>query len=207
MTTAQTTSAAARPAVSRPLPHVLSGSRSPSWWAMLLVILNESIIFAALLTSYFYVRLNLPAWPPDGMKRPELVIPLINTALLVSSSFVMQWAQGGIRRGRQGRLRLGMIIALLLAGSFLALQIYEYGRSEFSPQTNVYGSLFFTITGIHGLHVLVMILISSVVLVRALLGHFTAERHLAVENAVLYWHFVDVVWLFILASVYLSPYV
>jgi heme/copper-type cytochrome/quinol oxidase subunit 3 len=184
----------------------LSGARSAGWWAMLILILNEAVIFAALVASYFYLRTNSPTWPQANILRPELIIPIILTVLLVSSSIFMQWGQVSIKKGNVGRTRLAFLIAFLLAAAFLSLQAYEYSRSEFLPQTNAYGSLFFGITGLHGLHVLAAALMNLFVQVRAGMGHFTARRHLAVENVTLYWHFVDLVWLVIFTSLYLSPY-
>jgi cytochrome c oxidase subunit III len=184
----------------------LSGSKSSGWWAMLIVIINEAVIFSALIASYYYTRINSPAWPQDNLSRPELILPIILTVLLVSSSFFMQWAAASIKKGRVGHTRIALLVAFLLAAAFLALQIYEYSRSEFTPQTNAYGSLFFAITGIHGLHVLIAALMNLFVQVRSGLGHFTSRRHLAVDNVVLYWHFVDLVWLVIFSSLYIGPY-
>lgn len=184
----------------------LTGARSAAWWAMLVLIINEAVIFSALIASYFYLRINSPTWPQDNISRPELIIPIILTVLLVSSSFFMQWGQASIKQDKVGRTRLAFLIAFLLAAGFLALQIYEYSRSEFLPQTNAYGSLFFTITGIHGLHVLIAALMNIFIQARAGMGHFSARRHVAVENVVLYWHFVDLVWLVVFSTVYISPY-
>lgn len=184
----------------------LSGARSAGWWAMLIVIINEAVIFSALIASYYYLRINSPAWPQDNIRRPELILPIILTVLLISSSFFMQWGLSSIKKGSVGRTRLALLIAFLLAAGFLALQIFEYSRSEFTPQTNAYGSLFFGITGIHGIHVLIAALMNLFVQVRSGLGHFTARRHLAIENVTLYWHFVDLVWLVIFTSLYIGPY-
>jgi heme/copper-type cytochrome/quinol oxidase subunit 3 len=184
----------------------LSGARSAGWWAMLILILNEAVIFAALVASYFYLRINSPIWPQAGIDRPGLVLPILLTIILISSSCFMQWAEVSIKRGNIARMRLALLIAFLLAGLFLALQIYEYARSEFTPQTVAYASLFFGITGVHGVHVFIAALMNLFLQVRARMGHFTQRRHLAVENTVLYWHFVDLVWLVILSSLYLSPY-
>lgn len=196
-------SASARPIN---LPTAVSGSRSTGWWGMIILILNEAVLFAALVASYFYVRFNTPVWPPEGIKRPELILPVIMTIVLLSSSYFMHRAQRGIRNVDQQGLRVGLGIAFVLGLIFLAIQLFEYSRSEFAPQRNGYSSLFFTITGIHGLHVLVALLMNLVIQLLAYRGHFTATRFLAVENVALYWHFVDVVWLVIVASLYLSTY-
>lgn len=193
-----------RPAL--PLPNHASGSRSIAWWGMLLLIANEAVLFASLIAAYLYTRFNSPVWPPAPLKRPELLLPLIGTVVLVSSSLVMQRAQAGIRQRNLRHLRIGFAVALVLAIVFLGIQLFEYSRMEFLPTDNTYGSLFFTITGIHGLHVLMAILINAAVLLKTYISPPTTKQSVAVENAVLYWHFVDVVWLFIVATLYLSPY-
>jgi cytochrome c oxidase subunit III len=188
------------------LPRLVTGRRSPGWWGMLLLIANEAVIFAALIASSLYLRFNSPAWPQDGLKRPELILPAVMTVLLLSSSGFMILAQNGIKRGNSGRLRLGLGVAFLLALVFLLLQAYEYSIAEFGPTRDAYGSLFFTITGLHGAHVAVALLMNAFIQVRAWRGRFSARRYQAVENVTLYWHFVDVVWLVIIMVIYISPY-
>ena len=184
-----------------------SDARASSGWGITLLIATEAALFACLVAAYFFLRSSAPVWPPNGVKLPELLIPLINTLLLVSSSVTMIWGEGGARRGNMNRLKLGLALTFVLGAVFFGLQLYEYSRSELAPTDSVYSSLFFTLTGLHGLHVLVGILSILVVLVWAQLGYFTQRRHLAVHNVALYWHFVDAVWVFlIIPTVYLSPY-
>jgi heme/copper-type cytochrome/quinol oxidase subunit 3 len=191
---------------SLPFSSAMSGPRSASWWGMAVLILNEAVIFASLLASYFYIRFNSVLWPPQGVKLPELTISGINTVILIGSSFVMQWAAGSIRRGEVSRLRIGLLIAFLMGAVFLGIQIYEYTQLEFLPQDHAYGSLFWGITGLHAMHVLAALIMNLYLQVRAGLGHFGSERFQAVENVTLYWHFVDVVWVFVFSSLFLSPY-
>ena len=172
------------------------------------LISTEATLFATLLVSYFYLRFQSgPEWPPDGIAPPTLELPMIMTALLLGSSVPMHWADTGIRKGRQGRLRAGLLLAFLMGAAFLGLMAVEYFEAlrEFTPQTNAYGSIFYATTGFHGTHVLVGLLMNLWLQVRAWLGHFGAERHSHVQNVTLYWHFVDAVWIFVLASLYLSP--
>jgi len=191
---------------SLPLGAAVSGVRSTAWWGMVVLILNEAVIFASLLASYFYLRFNSVLWPPQGIKPPELVLSSINTVILLGSSLVMQWASNSIRRGEVTRLRTGLAIAFLMGAVFLGIQIYEYTQLEFLPQDLAYGSLFWGITGLHATHVLAGLLMNAYIQVRAAYGHFGAERHQGVENVTLYWHFVDAVWIFVFASLFLSPY-
>ncbi len=183
-----------------------TGWRSTSWWGMVVVILNEAIVFASLLASYFYLRFNSVLWPPQGVARPELTLSTINTVILITSSVVLQWGVRGIARGDVARLRVGLALAFILGAVFLSIQIYEYTQLKFLPQDHAYGSLFWGITGLHAAHVLFGLLMNAYIQVRAAAGHFAADRRQAVDNAALSWHFVDVVWLLIFASLFLSPY-
>jgi heme/copper-type cytochrome/quinol oxidase subunit 3 len=180
-------------------------ARTPGFWGMMLLIATEASLFAYLLFSYFYLgSMATGPWPPDGSPSLKLVIP--NTILLLLSSGTMYWAESGIRRGEKGRLRIGLLATLLLGIVFLVIQGIEYSKKHFTPTTSAYGSLFFTITGFHGAHVFVGLLMIAVISVRAFLGHFGAGRHEAVTNVSWYWHFVDVVWLCVFTSLYVSPY-
>ncbi len=191
-----------------PLPAgiTIRGPRSISWWAMLILILNEAVIFASLLASYFYIRINAVLWPPQGVKLPELTLSTINTLILIGSSLALLWGTGGIRRDNATRLRTGLGIAFVLGAIFLGVQIYEYTQLKFLPKDHAYGSLFWSITGLHAIHVLAGLLMIVYAELRAFLGHFNGEQYQTVENVSLYWHFVDVVWIVIFASLFISPY-
>ncbi|HWV23398.1 MAG TPA: cytochrome c oxidase subunit 3 [Thermomicrobiales bacterium] len=179
----------------------------PGWWGMLFLVFTEAALFASLLLSYFYERANAVEWPPAGIEKPELILPLIMTALLIGSSITMLIAETAIKRDSQTGLIVGLVLSVLLAGGFLAMQGYEYTHTDFALGDSVYSSAFFTITGLHGIHVAIAVLMGLVLIARASLGHFTARNHNALRNVSLYWHFVDLVWLFILASLYISPHV
>ncbi len=193
--------------VQRGLPVSPVGSRSTSWWGMVMFILTDVAFFATLLGSYFYLRLYVPAWPPAGIKPPELTLPIIGTILLLGSSIPMAWADNSARAGRLRNTKLGMLIALIMAVGFLVIQVVEYGRETITPQVNSYGSLFFSITSIHGLHVLGAIIINIVVQVWVYRGMWRPGRSSIIENTALYWHFVDIIWIFIFASLYLYPHI
>jgi heme/copper-type cytochrome/quinol oxidase subunit 3 len=183
---------------------VEAGARRPGAWGMALLIATEASLFGYLLFSYFYVAaLSRGAWPPEGP--PDLRLALPNTIVLLASSGTMYWAESGIRLGRTGRLRIGLAVTLLLGALFLTVQGIEYAQNPLRPTTNAYGSLFFTVTGFHSAHVAVGLLMIAVVTLRALLSHFRTGRHEAVTYVSWYWHFVDVVWLAVFTSLYLSP--
>jgi heme/copper-type cytochrome/quinol oxidase subunit 3 len=193
------------------LPDHAAGPVSFAWWGMVWLILTESALFATLILSYWYLRFRAaPVWPPEGIPKPELTLPLVMSAILWTSSLPVHLADRAIRRGDQRMLRLGLLAGWILGATFLILQVaaeYPEVLREFTPRTNGYGSLFFTLTGLHGSHVLVGLAISAWVQVRAWRGAFDDRRHVSVQNFAMYWHFVDAVWLFILLTIYLSPYV
>ena len=191
------------------LPHHADGPRSFGWWGMVWLIATEATLFAALLASYFYLRFRAgPVWPPGDIAAPTLELPLIMSAILLSSSVPVHLAEAGIKKGNQARLRWGLAMGFLLGLTFLVITFaveWPEKLAEFTPQTNVYGSLFFTITGFHASHVLVGLILSLWTQVRTAQGAFDAERHVTVQNFVMYWHFVDVVWIFVFATLYVSP--
>ncbi len=192
------------------LPHHSEGPRSFGWWGMVWLIATEATLFAALIATYFFLRFRAgPVWPPDGIEKPTVELPLIMTAILLSSSIPVHWAEAGIRKGKQARLKLGLALGFLLGAVFVAITFgveWPEKLGEFTPRTNAYGSLFFTITGFHGLHVLVGLALNAWTQVRAWRGAFDERRHVTVQNFVMYWHFVDVVWIFVFSTIYLSPH-
>jgi heme/copper-type cytochrome/quinol oxidase subunit 3 len=190
-------------------PYHVSGGRSPGVWGMVLLIFTEATFFAILLLSYFYLRFRSGVvWPPDGIMKPDLFLVSIMTPVLLLSSGPAHLALASIRRGRPGRMRLAILLTMAQGATFIALQCVEYlrGIKEVRPQTNAYGSLFYTITGFHGVHVFVGLMLLGWLLVNSFRGRWTAESHVAVENVVLYWHLVDVVWVFIFVCLYISPH-
>jgi heme/copper-type cytochrome/quinol oxidase subunit 3 len=176
---------------------------------MVMLIATEAMLFGTLIASYFYLRFRSgPVWPPDGIEVPTLGLPLLMSAILWSSSIPVHIADRAIRGNRLGTTKLGLAAGFVLGAVFLAMQVvieYPEKLAEFGPTTNAYGSLFFTLTGFHGTHVLIGLMISLWTQVRVWRGAFDATRHVTIQNFAMYWHFVDVVWLFVLLTIYLSP--
>lgn len=187
------------------LPVSATGLASTSRWGMIILLLTEATLFGALFSAYFYLRFNNSQWPLGKIEPPELLLPGIMTGALILSSVFMALAESAARKSRQGQLRLMLAIAWLLSAAFLVMQGFEYSGETFTPQTNAYGSIFFMITGLHGTHVLVGLLIALYTQVRAWLGHFNERRSVAVSNTALYWHFVDGIWLIVFTVLYLYP--
>ena len=191
------------------LPEHGVGPRSFAWWGMVWLIATEATLFALLIASYFYIRFRSPEWPPGHIEAPELALPLIMTAILWSSSIPVHLAEKGIEHGNQKRLRWGLAIGFVLGAVFLLITLLvEWPETlhHFDPRTNAYGSMYFTVTGFHLSHVVVGLSVSAFTQVRAWQGAFDEMKHVSVQNFAMYWHFVDIVWLFVLLSIYISPH-
>ncbi|MHB8577246.1 MAG: cytochrome c oxidase subunit 3, partial [Dehalococcoidia bacterium] len=182
-------------------------SHPTGWWGMVFLIVTEASLFVLLIFSYFYLRWESPRWPPEGIALPSFTTIIPATVLLLGSSAPVVWGELGIRHDDQRQLRLGFLVAWLMAAGFMLLELWEWKQLGYGPQQNAYTSLFFTITGLHLAHLSVALGLSVYVQLRAWLGHFDSRHFLAVENVSLYWHFVDAVWIAVFATLYISPYV
>jgi len=169
---------------------------------MMLFIASEIMFFAGLFGAYFTFRGQAQVWPPQGFEVEPFPLPAILTVILVTSSFTMQYATIAIRRGDRTAMNRALTVTLLLGLIFLAGQLYDYANLPFSIRSGVYGSLFFTMTGFHGAHVLGGAIGIFVVLSRGVSGQFSKEHHVAVEAVHWYWHFVDVVWIALFFTLY-----
>jgi cytochrome c oxidase subunit 3 len=173
---------------------------------ILLFIVSEVMLFGSFFAAYFFIRVvaNVGPWPPDGLTLPKTVA-LVNTFILVSSSFTVHWALESIRRGNRRGLILGLAATFMLGATFLFIQINEYIHIGFAPYTNAFGSVFYGLTGLHGAHVTVGLILLSFANIRAWRGHFSSDpkKHLGVEVPGIYWHFVDVMWIIVFTTVYI----
>lgn len=173
-------------------------------WGMIAFLGSELGTFGAAFGYYFYIRSG--AWPPGFL--PDLVSSLVlaNTALLIASSFTLHWAHVAIRNDNRRGFILGLVTTLVLGTVFIFGQVYEYYEfivhSDFTLTTGLFGSAFFALTGLHGLHVTLGAVLIAIVTIRALMGQYSAERHVSVSTASMYWHFVDVVWVFLVVVLY-----
>ncbi len=180
-------------------------------FGMALFIMSEVLFFAAFFWAYFNASL-FPTeqigsvWPPNGMDVfNPWDIPFINTIILLSSGGTVTIAHHGLRHGNRGQLIGWLAITIALGLTFTGLQAYEYSHAPFRFVDGVYPSTFFMATGFHGFHVIVGSIFLSAMLLRAILGHFKPDQHFGFEAAAWYWHFVDVVWLFLFTCVYWWP--
>jgi cytochrome c oxidase subunit 3 len=185
-------------------------------YGMLLFIASEVMFFVAWFWAYFNTALfpgdpndvaRLAAtggvWPPKGIETFDpWHLPLLNTLILLTSGTTVTWAHHALLHNDRDGLKKGLILTILLGIAFTCVQAYEYSHAAFAFKGNIYGATFFMATGFHGAHVIIGTIFLIVCLIRAYRGHFTPTQHLGFEFAAWYWHFVDVVWLFLFACIY-----
>merc|ERR1712127_891819 len=175
---------------------------------MILFIVSEVMFFFAFFWAFFHSSLSPVfniggTWPPAAITIiPTSGIPLTNTFLLISSGFTVTWAHHAILSRAKKQALLSLIITLILAILFTGLQVLEYLDSPFTNSDSVFGSCFFMTTGFHGFHVFIGTIFLFVSFLRIIFNHFTSTHHFGFEAAAWYWHFVDVVWLFLFVTVY-----
>jgi cytochrome c oxidase subunit 3 len=185
-----------------PPPANRSSRVDPQLLGMLLFIISEVMVFGAFFTAYFFIRVaNGDPWPAPGTQVP-VEVAAFNTAILLSSSFTMHWAQTSIKNANRFGLKAGIVSTFLLGVTFLFVQINEYANLGFAPQDHAQGTIFYGLTGLHGAHVTVGLILLALVVIRSFRGHFSPEEHRGVEVPGIYWHFVDIMWLVVFTTVY-----
>jgi cytochrome c oxidase subunit III len=188
--------------------HGQEGEHGLNWWGMMFFLASEALIFANFIASYLYLEIqNLPRM--GGWRLDNVVTPLIFTVVLISSSGTVHMAGVAIRKGNMKAYSAWLVLTIILGATFLGGQATEYTnlvRENFTLSSSIFGSNFFTLTGFHGGHVTIGLIFLIIVLIRALRGDFTKYNHFAAIAAELYWHFVDVVWIFVFTLVYLVPF-
>src|SRR5262245_20760487 len=185
-------------------------------YGMILFIASEVMFFVAWFWAYFSSAL-FPAdvhqivrgdlfghvWPPKGIETFDpWHLPLLNTLILLTSGTTVTWAHHALLENDREGLKWGLICTIILGVAFTCVQAYEYSHAAFNYGGNIYGATFFMATGFHGAHVIIGSIFLMVCLGRALAGQFNPKQHLGLEFAAWYWHFVDVVWLFLFACIY-----
>jgi len=197
------TTTAVSPGVTRPATR---RSYPIPWWGMAALIMTEAMVFLILLASYFFLRAASKEWPLGGIEAPKLELALPFSFLLWGSSLPIFWAEAGIRNGRVGRLKAGVLISFVMGAAFLAFTLYDFNELHFGWRDNAYGSIYYTIVGLHALHVFIGLGMSLVVQAKARLGRYDHGHYASAEVYFLYWHFVDVVWVLVFPALFLSPH-
>lgn len=185
-------------------------------YGMILFIASEVMFFVAWFWAFFdaslfaneaiqFARVEHTGgvWPPQDLTVLDpWHLPLFNTVILLLSGTTVTWAHHALLHNDRASLKLGLICTIILGSIFSAVQVYEYVVAPFSFSDSIYGATFYMATGFHGFHVFVGTIFLLICLLRAIKGHFKPEQHFGFESAAWYWHFVDVVWLFLFAAVY-----
>lgn len=172
-------------------------------FGLITFLASESLMFGGLFAVYLVFRGSLAQWPPEGTE-VELLLPTINTIILVSSSFVIHKGDVAIKKDDVNGMRLWYGITAAMGAIFLAGQLYEYANLGYGLKTNIFSNCFYIMTGFHGLHVLVGVLLILGVMWRSRRdGHYSDSKHTGIEMAEIYWHFVDIIWIVLFALIYL----
>jgi heme/copper-type cytochrome/quinol oxidase subunit 3 len=183
-----------------PMPGV-----STMKFAMWLFLASEALFFAGLISAYVLLRITSPSWP-DVSELLNVPLVAVNTSLLLISSVTMVYGFASIEDGNQSRLRLFLIATAGLGTIFVGIQAVEWAQligEGVSASNSVFGSTFYVLTGFHGLHVVIGILFLVLTIYRASRGRYSQAEHDGVELMGLYWHFVDIVWIFLFTVIYL----
>nr|UHA55364.1 cytochrome c oxidase subunit III [Ancylis unculana] len=183
---------------------VLKGLR----WGMILFIVSEVFFFISFFWAFFHSSLspNIEigmVWPPMNIiPFNPFQIPLLNTIILITSGITVTWAHHALMENNFTQTMQGLFLTVTLGIYFTILQAYEYIEASFTISDSIYGSTFFMATGFHGLHVMIGTIFLFICLMRHMNNHFSSNHHFGFEAAAWYWHFVDVVWLFLYVSIY-----
>ena len=185
-------------------------------YGMMMFIASEVMFFVAWFWAYFdaslyagdpmqYSRSELTAgmWPPKGIATFDpWHLPLLNTLILLTSGTTVTWAHHALLEGDRKSVKTALWLTVILGALFSLCQAYEYGHAAFGYSGHIYGATFFMATGFHGAHVLIGTIFLAICLYRVYIGQMSTRQHLGFEFAAWYWHFVDVVWLFLFAAIY-----
>lgn len=189
----------------RTLPTRPHGATAPEWWGIMALVCIEAVVFIGAIASYFHFKVRNPAWPPPGIDAPELLLPTLNTLLLVLSAVPIGLALRSFRRGRAGPARLALPVGMGILVVFLALKLWEYTHKPWGATTHAYGSIVMLMTGLHIAHVTAVVLKTVVIHAYLRSGRIEPDRPAPLEANAVYWYFVVLVWLPLYATIYLSP--
>jgi heme/copper-type cytochrome/quinol oxidase subunit 3 len=170
--------------------------RPTAWWGMLIFVASEATLFGAFVGTYFYLRFRSPAWPPDGLPEPKVVVPLIMTAVLLSSSIAMQLASNAARAGQAAATRAWILLALVVQAGYFAYEVHDFTDQQrvFEISRNAYSSIYYTLLGADHAHVALGLLFNLWLLAKLATG-LTRYRVRATEAIALYWHAVNAITL------------
>lgn len=164
---------------------------------------SEVALFGSLIFAYLYLRRAQPVWPPVGISKLEVALPAVNTLILITSSLWCHLAESAIAKDNRRRFMFFLALTILFGATFVLNQGIEYHSLHTAINHDIFGATFFTLTGLHGLHVSMGVLFWVSIFIFGLRGRWTKDHHFAVRGVALYWHFVDVVWVILFTIFYL----
>ena len=189
----------------RSLPIASADRNSTAWLGVLCLIATEGSLFAYLLFAYAYFGVqHASSWLPTT--HPSLKYGVPGSIVLFSSSATIWWSEQGMKKGDLRQHRIGLAATILLGLAFVGLELLDWRDKHFTLSSTAYGSFYFIITGFHLAHVIVGVCVLSAVLAWSFAGYFTPRRHIHVTISSIYWHFVDVVWVFVFSTFFVVPY-
>ena len=176
-------------------------SKPAAWWGMVILIASETTLFGAFIGTYYYLRFNTAVWPPDGLPKPDVAVPLILLGVLVLTSIPMEIASRAARAGRLARTRFALVVALIVQCGYFAYEVHDFRDqlNRFDITRDAYSSIYYTLLGADHAHVLIGILFNFWLLAKLSRG-FTTYRVNAVQAVTWYWHFVNVLTVVVIGT-------
>jgi cytochrome c oxidase subunit III len=190
----------------RKLPAHPTGINAPEWWGIVGLVVIEAIVFTGAMASYFHLKVVNDAWPPAFIGKPELLLPSLNTLILLLSTVPVYLGVRHMKRGSGRTALIGMPIAMVMLVVFLGLKIYEYAGHDWGVASHAYGSAVMLMTGLHMAHVGAVILKTAVIIVYLRTGRIEPRRMVPLEANAVYYYFVAGIWVPLYATIYLAPH-
>jgi cytochrome c oxidase subunit III len=190
----------------RKLPRHPMGIDSPEWWGIVGLVVIEAVVFIGGMASYFHLKTVNDAWPPAFIGQPDLLLPTVNTLILLASVIPVWLGVRHMKRGSDRAARIGLPIAMFMLLVFLGLKIYEYAGNDWGVTSHAYGSIVMLMTGLHMAHVAAVGLKSGVILQYIHSGRIDPDRAVPLEANAVYYYFVAGIWIPLFATIYLAPH-
>jgi cytochrome c oxidase subunit III len=187
------------------LPSVAFGSRDPLWWGVMGFIIIEVTILGLGMASYFYLRTLAPVWPPPRTALPALLLPTVNTLLLLVSVVPMYWVDRAARRKERRGVQIGLMLCVVLGLGFSVLRGFEFRAVHTQWDSHAYGSVVWTLLGLHTFDLVAEVLETMLLMVFALTGPMTDHLFLDISDSALFWYFIAAIWVPIYAVLYIVP--
>jgi cytochrome c oxidase subunit III len=182
------------------------GMDAPEWWGIVSLVVIEAVVFTGAMASYFHLKVVNDAWPPAIIDKPELLLPSINSVILLLSTVPVWLAVRQMTRGSDGAARLGLPLAMAMLALFMGLKIYEYTGNPWGVSTHAYGSMVMLMTGLHMAHVGAVLLKTAVIFHYVRTGRVGPRNVVPLQANAVYYYFVAGIWVPLYATIYLAPH-